>query len=57
MEVTVTEIDSGKQKDTYLFELNTFVNSFDKQLRELLSLQQNVIEMLRNTVKRYEQVK
>lgn len=49
-----SKIDNLKQKDTHLFELNIFVNSFDKQLRELLSLQQNIIEMLRNTVKRYE---
>lgn len=55
LEVTVTsEIDNVKQKDIYLFELDTFVNSFDKQLIELLSLQQNIIEMLRNTVKKYE---
>lgn len=58
MEVIVTSSVAEKLNENvlqegsknHLFKLQVFANSFDKQFRELLFLQNNVLRMLNDTI-------
>lgn len=50
MKSVVTESRTDKKED-FLFNLQIFSSYFDKQLKELLLLQHDVLEMLQEVVK------
>ena len=55
MEVIVTssaaeKINDEKGSKNHLFKLQVFAKSFDRQFRELMLLQQDVLRMLNDTI-------